>query len=60
MPLSALQRYAECLKYSTDPFEIYIMQKQMIRDYLLDNKITMLAMDEADKAIDKTIDKVIK
>lgn len=56
MPVSALQRYMECLKYSADPFEVYIMQKQMIHDYLKNDKLaTVIAMDELQKAIDKAI-----
>lgn len=54
--MTALQKYAECLKYSTDPFEIYKMQKQMIRDYLITDRLTtVIAMDELQKAIDKAI-----
>lgn len=56
MTMSALQKYAECLKYSTDPLEIYKMQKQMTLDYLITDRLAMaIAMDELQKAIDKAI-----
>lgn len=56
MPVSALQKYAECLKYSTNPLEIYKMQKQLTFDYLKNDRLAMaIAMDELQKAIDKAI-----
>lgn len=54
--MTALQKYAECLKYSTNPLEIYKMQKQMTLDYLKNDRLVMaIAMDELQKAIDKAI-----